>query len=76
MSEASHVALSSAFTFSSHVTGNPPASISHSGVVVRSRVSAVPSNRARTETSVAPSSATCFRSRQSIDRRPDATLMR
>ena len=75
MTDVSHAALSSGFTLSNHVTGSPPASISQSGVAVRSRVNVVPSKRASTENSAAGSSATFERSKQS-KLRPPATFIR
>ena len=55
-SEASQPRLSSTFTSVSQTSVIPPASISQSGVNVRTRVTAPPSSRARMRNSVAGSS--------------------
>ena len=75
-SEVSHATLSSGFTPSSQTTGTPPASISQSGVAVRSLTIVLASIRASTRISVADSSAIRERSKQSIERWPRAIVRR
>ena len=57
-SDASHATLSSGFTSVSHTSGIAVASMSQSGVNVRTRLTAPASSRASTRNSVAGSSAT------------------